>query len=104
MHGRPLAMKLDPTISKDRAIPNSKKYTIYISNLCGCEGTAEPRGQSPFLPRGGKICRLRHAKSGWRDCLPRIRPILESSFQPFPTRRIRFFGTAPRPSKLRVAF
>jgi hypothetical protein len=73
-------MKLDPTISKDRAIPNSKKYTIYFSNLCGCAGTTEPRRQSPFLPRGGKICRLRHAKSGWRDCLPRIRPILESSF------------------------
>jgi hypothetical protein len=55
-------MKLDPTISKDRAIPSSKKYAIRFNSLCPCAGTTEPRRQPPFLP-GGKICRLRHAKA-----------------------------------------
>jgi hypothetical protein len=55
-------MKLDPTISKDRAIPSFKKISIYFNSLCAGAGTTEPRWQSPFLP-GGKICRLRHAKA-----------------------------------------
>src|SRR5258707_6533755 len=53
-HRRPLGMKLDHEISKDRAIPSSKKY-LYISiSYARIVETAGP----PFLP-GGKICRLR---------------------------------------------
>src|SRR6059058_4820938 len=36
----------------------------------------------PFLP-GGKICRLPRCKRAERDCLTRIRPILEQLFKPF---------------------
>jgi hypothetical protein len=88
-------MKLDLTISKDRAIPSSKKNQ-YISIAYGHIGkAAEPRRRPPFLP-GGKICRLPGCKSAERDCLTRIRPILKSSFSAVPIRRTRFPGTAPK--------
>ena len=48
-------MKLDPTISKDRAIPSSKKYAMYFNGLCECAGTTEPRRQSPFLPGAARF-------------------------------------------------
>jgi hypothetical protein len=51
-------MKLDHEISKDRAIPSSKKY-LYISiSYARIVETAGRRRGPPFLP-GGKICRLR---------------------------------------------
>ena len=78
-------MKLDHGISKDRASPCSKK-SHYISIVyVHITETAGAPAAPPFLP-GGKICRLRIANGGERDCLRGIRPILKSSFSAVPTR------------------
>jgi hypothetical protein len=74
---RPLGIKLDHEISKDRATP-PQEIPIYYNGLCLYRGSRGVPAGPHFLP-GGKICRLR-CVSAERDCLTGIRPILKSSF------------------------
>jgi hypothetical protein len=75
-------------VSKDRAIPGSRKYPYLSIGYSLARQTIEQRGAAFFLP-GGKICPFASRKTGLPDCLTGIRPILKNCFSAVPVGPIR---------------
>jgi hypothetical protein len=77
--GRPFAMKLQALGQQGPGQPGSLIKRNYFNGLFDSPEAGRVAAAHPFLP-GGKICRFSPCKTGWRDCLTGIRPILENSF------------------------
>jgi hypothetical protein len=72
-------MKLQALGQQGPGQPGSLIKRNYFNGLFDSPEAGRVAAAHPFLP-GGKICRFSPCKTGWRDCLTGIRPILENSF------------------------
>src|SRR6267142_5449466 len=80
--GRPLAMILDQSSARTGPAPSAKNYACFSMSYNNAKPITELR-REPLFPLRRQDLPSTWCKTGPPDCLPGIRPILKSGFQPF---------------------